>query len=146
MALKGTKLYSIFTMTCPKCQESKLFEHPNPYNLNKIFNMPERCVKCGQKIEMEPGFFYGSMYVSYGLSIAFLVSVWVAMYVLYPNFSTTEYLIIAVSILFILTPYFFRLARSIWINFFVHYDPKAVEKWQGSEEQAKYLHQKEKDK
>ena len=141
MALKGTKLYSVFTMTCPKCQETKLFENGNPYNLSKIFDMPERCSKCGQKIEMEPGFFYGAMYVSYGLSVAYLVSVFVAMYVLMDDFTTTQYLVVGVGSLFILTPYFFRLARAIWINFFVKYDPNAPEKWQNSEEKKLYEEQ-----
>lgn len=125
--LKGTKLYSIFTMSCPRCHEGKLFKDNNPYNFKRIFDMPERCETCGQKIEIEPGFFYGAMYVSYGLSIAYLVSVYVAMLVLYHTFTITEYLVIAVGTLFLLTPYFFRLARAIWINFFVKYNPKAKE-------------------
>ncbi|MAX78817.1 MAG: DUF983 domain-containing protein [Crocinitomicaceae bacterium] len=130
MGLKGTKLYSVFTMTCPKCQETKIFKNGNPYNFSKIFDMPERCEKCGQKIEVEPGFFYGSMYVSYGVSVAYLVAVWVAMMVLYPSFTTTEYLLVAITTLIILTPYFFRLSRSVWINFFVNYDPDAIQKWE----------------
>lgn len=129
MKWKGTKLASIFGMTCPRCQESKLFEDPNPYNFSKIFDMPERCDKCGQKYEVEPGFYYGAMYVSYALSIAFLVSVFVAMLVLYPDFTVTEYLVIGIGGLILLTPPIFRLARAVWINFFVKYDPNAVENW-----------------
>lgn len=85
--------------------------------------MPEKCSVCDQKFEVEPGFYYGAMYVSYGVSIAYLVSVFVAMAVLYPDFTTTEYLVIAITTLILLTPYFFRLSRAIWINLFVKYDP-----------------------
>jgi hypothetical protein len=60
------------------------------------------------------------------------------MYVLMSDFTTTQYLVVGVGSLFILTPYFFRLARSIWINFFVKYDPNAIEKWQNSEEKKLY--------
>jgi len=136
MGLKGTKLASIFGMTCPRCQESKLFEDSNPYHLSKIFDMPERCEHCGQKFEVEPGFYYGAMYVSYGISIAYLVSVFVAMMVLYPSFTTTEYLVLAITTLLFLTPLFFRLARAVWINLFVGYDPKAIEKWKSAEKKA----------
>jgi uncharacterized protein (DUF983 family) len=126
MGMKGNMLLSIFRMKCPRCHDDNLFEDNNPYNFSKIFDMPERCSSCGQKFEMEPGFFYGAMYVSYGVSIAFLVSVYVSMLILYPHFSLTEYLVIAISSLFVLTPYFFRLSRSIWIHLFVKYDPDAI--------------------
>jgi len=128
MALKGTKLYSIATMTCPRCQESKLFTTSNPYDFSRIFKMPEHCPTCGQKFEMEPGFYYGAMYVGYGVSVAYLVSVWVALLVIYPSFTTTEYLVGAIGTLLLLTPFFFRLSRVIWINLFVKYDPEAASK------------------
>ena len=123
MGLKGTKLYSILTQTCPKCHEEKLFEHSNPYNFKTIFDMPKACPNCGQKFTLEPGFYYGAMYVSYGVSIAFLVAVWVAMLVLYPSFSATSFLLVGIPSLVVLTPVIFRLSRTIWINFFVKYDP-----------------------
>lgn len=128
MGLKGTKLYSVFKGKCPRCQETDLFESKNPYNFSKIFDMPEKCSVCDQKFEVEPGFYYGAMYVSYGVSIAYLVSVFVAMAVLYPDFTTTEYLVIAITTLILLTPYFFRLSRAIWINLFVKYDPDSKQK------------------
>lgn len=137
MAMKGSMLNGIIKMKCPRCQESNLFSDPNPYNLSKLLKMPDRCDKCGQKFEIEPGFFYGSMYVSYGLSIAYLVAVWVAMIVLYPDFNVTEYLVIAVGSLIALTPLFFRLSRSVWIHFFVKYDEHAIEKWQKKKTEEK---------
>lgn len=126
MTLKGTKVYGSVLQKCPKCHEGNLFTTNNPYDFAKLFDMPERCQKCGQKFLLEPGFYYGSMYVSYGLSIAYLVSVYVAMTVLYPTFNVTEYLVLAVGSLFVLTPYFFKLSRAIWINMFVAFDKNAV--------------------
>lgn len=128
MTLKGTKVYGSVLQKCPKCHEGDLFTTNNPYDFSKLFDMPEKCPECGQKFLLEPGFYYGSMYVSYGLSIAYLVSVFVAMSVLYPDFNVTEYLVIGVGSLFVLTPYFFKLSRSIWINMFVGYDKAAIEK------------------
>jgi len=124
---KGSKLYSIFGMKCPKCQETPLFENKNPYKYDKFFAMPKTCPKCGQRFELEPAFYFGAMYVSYGVSVCYLVSVYVAMLVLYPAFNVNEYLAIAIGSLILLGPYIFKLCRAIYINFFVSYDPNAIE-------------------
>ena len=44
--------------------------------------MHETCPVCGQPTEIEVGFFYGTAYVSYALTIAFSVSTFVAWWVL----------------------------------------------------------------
>jgi uncharacterized protein (DUF983 family) len=126
--LKGKMLYSILKFKCPRCQSSDLFTHKNPYRTTGFFDMPKHCDSCGQKFELEVGFYYGSMYVSYALSIALGVSIFVAMAVLYPDFKMHEFLILLVTLLIIATPFLFRLSRVIWINLFVKYDAKAIEK------------------
>jgi hypothetical protein len=83
--------------------------------------MPERCPVCKLKYEMETGFFYGGMYVSYALSIAISIVMWVGI-----NFFTSiemvPFLIIDLLLLLVLTPFVFKLSRAIWINFFVAYN------------------------
>ena len=134
MFKKGTKLYSIFKMRCPKCHETPLFENKSIYKFDKFFAMPKTCSKCGQRFELEPAFYYGAMYVSYGVSVAWLVSVFVAMYVLYPSFHVNEYLTIAIGSLIALSPYIFKLCRVIYINFFVSYDPNAIDDFEKGKE------------
>lgn len=125
MTLKGSKLYSIFRLRCPKCHEGKLFTTPNPYHLNKIGDMPENCPTCGQAFSLEPGFYFGAAYVSYALNVGWLITVFLfSVFVLEVNF--VHFLIAAAVLLVLLTPVLFRLSRAIWINFFVSYDPKAV--------------------
>ncbi len=119
---KGYKLYSILFLKCPKCHEEDLFKNRNPYNLSEIFEMPKECPNCGQKFEIEPGFYFGAMYVSYAVCVAYCVTIFVAYSILYPAFSLEFYLITAVGSMVLLTPVFFRLSRALWINFFVHYD------------------------
>lgn len=126
--LKGTKLYSILHQKCPRCHEGELFEERNPYKLKKIFDMPERCEKCNQLYQLEPSFFYGAMYVNYGLTVAIAVAVFVAMTVLGSDWELHHYLIGIILGIFMLSPLTFRLGRSIWINFFIKYDPKAMDK------------------
>jgi len=57
--LKGTKLYSVLTGTCPVCHKGKMYVEPNPYKLSKVLQMHDRCSHCDIKFKMEPSFFYG---------------------------------------------------------------------------------------
>ena len=124
---KGNKLYSILFMKCPKCHETDLFTNKSVYKLQGFFDMPKTCPNCGQRFELEPAFYYGAMYVSYAVGVAWFVSVFVALAVLYPNYSIELYLVLAIGGMLALTPFFFKLSRSIWINLFVHYeDPDQI--------------------
>ena len=118
---KGTKLYSVLNQKCPRCHEGDLFIEKNPYKLSKIFLMPKRCSVCGQVYELEPSFYYGSMYVNYGLTVAIAVAVFLAMFVLGSGWELYEYLIGIIVALIVTTPLTFRLGRTIWINMFVKY-------------------------
>ena len=80
--LKGTKLYSIFTGTCPVCQNESMYTSSNLYNPSKTQEMHERCSHCNTKYKIEPSFFYGSMYVSYGVGIAIAMVAFVICYFL----------------------------------------------------------------
>ncbi|CAG0980233.1 MAG: DUF983 domain-containing protein [Bacteroidetes bacterium] len=117
---KGTKLYSILKMKCPNCHEGHLFKNSNPYNLSEISDMPERCEHCHFKYEIETGFFYGAMYVSYALTIILVVFFLLLIYVLNINDFVLSLLVFG-GILVLVFPIVFRLSRSIWLNMFVAY-------------------------
>lgn len=121
MLKKGTKLYSILTGSCPKCHEESMYVEKNPYKLNSLYKMHETCSHCGTKYKIEPSFFYGAMYVSYALSVAFGV----AFFVISRVFLNTNLIISFFTIvigLIVLMPIIARLSRNIYINFFVHFD------------------------
>ena len=124
MLKKGTKLYSILTGTCPKCQEESMYMDQNPYKLSTIYKMHEKCSHCGLQYQLEPSFFYGAMYVSYAINVAIMVAVWVGSEILY-NGDVNIWWLVLISIVvgLILTPINFRWARLIWINIFVKYKP-----------------------
>ena len=44
--------------------------------------MPQTCAVCGQPTEKEPGFYYGTGYVSYALCVAISVATFIAWIVL----------------------------------------------------------------
>lgn len=83
--------------------------------------MPEKCMYCGQRYELEPSFYSGAMYVSYALQVALFVTVTTALRVLLnPEMEVYIYSIIGASML--LFPVTLRLSRVIYLNFFVRYD------------------------
>ncbi len=121
MLKKGNKLYSILTGSCPKCHQESMYLANNPYKPGHLFKMHERCSNCKTKYKIEPAFFYGAMYVSYGVGIAFAVATFViAKLLLGAHLMTTFITIIVTMIVFM--PVIIRLSRNIWINFFFKYD------------------------
>ena len=132
-------MVAVLKCKCPKCRESHIFCDTNPYHLSKLFLMPEHCPTCGLKFNKEPGFFYGAMYVGYGISVAYLVAFYVAMLVpvsythltlvLLNDFEVETYLLSAIISLFLLTPVIFRVSRSIWLFMFEKFDATASKEW-----------------
>ena len=118
--LKGTKIYSIITGTCPVCQEESMYVETNPYKLNRVFDMHERCSNCNTKYEIEPSFFYGAMYVSYAVGIAFAVAAFIISYLFLNSTVLTSFFAI-VGTLIIFMPVIMRISRNIWINMFFKY-------------------------
>ncbi|KAB1068773.1 DUF983 domain-containing protein [Tamlana haliotis] len=127
MFTKGSKLYSIFTGTCPKCHEESMFKNTNPYILSEALDMHERCSNCSTKYKIEPSFFYGSMYVSYGVGIAFAVAAFVISFFVFHAGIHTIFISI-VGTLIVCMPIILRLSRNIWINIFMHYDKSLAKK------------------
>lgn len=125
--LKGTKLYSILTGSCPVCHEESMYKEGNPYKLKYIHDMHERCSHCQTKYMIEPSFFYGAMYVSYGLGVAVAVAVFIITYV-FLNLEVLISFISIVGVLILLMPILMRLSRNIWINLFFSYKPKSERK------------------
>lgn len=125
---KGQKLYSILGFKCPKCHEGKLY-NTGTFSYQKPFEMKDNCEVCGQRYVLEPGFYWGAMYMAYGLSSAVMLS-GSAIGILLLDLSVTQTFAALIAVLLILYVAIFRMARSIWINLYVHYDSQAKEKHQ----------------
>lgn len=117
-------------MKCPRCRRGPMFNDNNPYknlSLSHITDMPETCPVCKQKYEMEPGFWYGTGYVSYALAVAISVTSFIAWLVLI-GVSVSDARIFAwlgftIFLLIVLQPWLMRLSRVIYLYFFVKYNP-----------------------
>ncbi len=125
MLKKGSKIYSILTGTCPKCQSESMYVHRNPYVFSQLFKMHERCSHCHTRYKIEPSFFYGAMYVSYGVGVAFAIGVFVISYLLVGTTLKNSFIAI-IAALILLLPLIIRLSRNIWINLFIKYDAEAT--------------------
>ena len=121
MLKKGSKLNSILTGSCPKCQNESMYLDKNMLHLTKILKMNENCSHCGLKYQIEPSFFYGAMYVSYGLNVAIGIAAFIISYVLF-HASLKITFISIITVLILSFPLVLRLSRNIYINMFVSYD------------------------
>ena len=121
-------LWTVLNHKCPHCREGNMFQDEGSYRLKSFMKMNEICPVCGQKTEIEAGFYYGTGYVSYALAVAFSVSTFVAWYVLI-GMSVDDnrvfwWLGINAILMLLLQPYLMRLSRSVWLSFFVKYDAR----------------------
>lgn len=127
MFKKGSKINSILKGSCPKCQEESMYENSNPYILSETLKMNTKCSHCGVQYKIEPSFFYGAMYVSYPVGIAFAVAAFVISYIFIGTSLMTAFIAIIVTMILFL-PVILRLSRNIWINLFMSYDKKLANK------------------
>jgi hypothetical protein len=119
-------LWSLFTMKCPRCRRGKMFNSSNPWNFRKTLSMPGKCPECKQPFELEVGFWYGTGYLSYLLSIVYLAITFV-LWLLIIGMSIQDnrffwWLGLSTTSLLILQPWMMRFSRVMYLYFFVHYD------------------------
>lgn len=143
---KKPSALTLFACKCPRCRQGDMFVNKNPYALKETMKMNKACAVCGQPFNIEVGFYYGSSYVSYTVSIAISVATFVAWWVLI-GFSLQDHRFfywIAFNAVFLiaLQPYLMRFARTGWLAFFVRYNknwktepPKALERTNEEQEQ-----------
>ncbi|MGZ3753366.1 MAG: DUF983 domain-containing protein [Flavisolibacter sp.] len=115
-----------------------MFQYKNPYGLKHTMKMNEKCPVCGQPLDMEPGFYYGTNMISYGLAVL----VCVATFVLWGftiGFSLKDsrffwWIGLNAFLLIALQPPLMRISRTVWLAFFVKYSPT----WQKGDIIAEY--------
>ncbi|HEY1023191.1 MAG TPA: DUF983 domain-containing protein [Flavisolibacter sp.] len=89
--------------------------------------MNEQCPVCGQPLDMEPGFYYGTNMISYGLALLVcIVSFflwWVAIGFSLQDTRFFWWLGVNAFLLIALQPPLMRISRTVWLMFFVKYSP-----------------------
>ena len=122
---KFDKIRALINCKCPKCRIGKVFTG-SPYAFRKR-RTNEVCSHCGLFFEIEPGYFYAAMYISYlMIIIEGGVTGWLVFQI-----SKSEviwlYLAIILSVTLLLAPLNFRYSRLLLLYYLspkIKYDPK----------------------
>lgn len=111
---------------CPRCRRGDMFVVKNPWKLKSTMKMHDTCPVCTQPLNIEVGFYYGSSYVSYGLTVAIsiitFIGWWLLVGISVDDNRVLYWLPFNAVLLLILQPYLMRLGRVGWLAFFVRYD------------------------
>lgn len=113
---------------CPRCRVGQVFTGAT-YGF-KVQKMNEFCPHCRLKFEREPGYFYVSMFVSYAMNVAEMVTASVAAYIFglrldYDNLWYFVAILFGTTLLF--SPFNYRYSRMIllyWLSPGLHYEPE----------------------
>lgn len=128
---KPNLILSLLRCKCTRCRRGDMFQTSNPYKLKSFMKMNERCPVCGQPLDMEPGFYYGTNMISYGLAILISVISFFAWWIII-GFSLQDsrffwWIGFNAVLLLVLQPPLMRLSRAVWLSFFVRYSPRWME-------------------
>jgi uncharacterized protein (DUF983 family) len=119
-------LFTVLDMNCPRCREGKIFKNKLSLKLSRNLDMNPACPVCNQPTEVEVGFYVGTGYVSYALTVA-LTGVTFVLWLVTIGFSLDDNRIFwwlgsNAVFLILLQPLLMRISRSLWLSWFVKYD------------------------
>tara|TARA_R100000935_G_scaffold51607_1_gene78318 strand:+ start:288 stop:677 length:390 start_codon:yes stop_codon:yes gene_type:complete len=120
---KGTKLYSILNLKCPRCQKGDLFLSKGWIVFKQMLYMPKQCHFCGQSFRIEPGFYTAALWVSYPIVLIVFIPLIVLGFSLknLSMFFTIIYPGIVILCFLFQIP-LMRFTREILINMHVDFD------------------------
>jgi uncharacterized protein (DUF983 family) len=110
---------------CPRCRRGDIFAN-RMYGLQGQA-MNKTCPHCNLTYEIEPGYFYVAMLISYAMNVAEIVTLAVAVYVLTGSDNPWHYILIILSFAVVLSPFNFRYSRVMllhWLTPGLHYHPE----------------------
>jgi uncharacterized protein (DUF983 family) len=117
------KSWAILHAKCPRCRRGDIYKGPvYAFGANQ---MNERCPHCNLHFEIEPGYFYAAMYVSYAFNVAEAVALAMLTFTITQN-KTSPWLYLGVIIAgsIILSPINYRYSRVLqlfWLSPKIHY-------------------------
>ncbi|MCL7762153.1 DUF983 domain-containing protein [Polaribacter sp. Z014] len=122
---KGTKLYSILNLKCPRCQIGNLFKNTGFFVFTEILEMPDKCAHCKQDFKIEPGFYSAALWISYPIVLITFIPLVVLGFSLNSIHSFFKYLYpLLVLSSFMLQIPLMRAARAILLNITIDYRAK----------------------
>jgi len=119
------KLKALLEARCPQCRIGKVFIG-GVYGFKRQ-RTNEICPYCGLEFEIEPGYFYAAMYVSYAMSVLEVILIGLAAYLMSKSESPWFYSITLFVAILLLAPINYRYSRLILLFYLtpkIKYDPK----------------------
>ena len=114
---------------CPKCRTGNMFANSMyGFSGQKMYHL---CPYCNFQFEIEPGYFYVAMFVSYGMNVAEMVTFAVGTFLLTGSESPWLYIGILLGVTLVLSPFNYRYSRIIllyWLTPNLFYDPERARK------------------
>jgi uncharacterized protein (DUF983 family) len=125
-----SKTLAVLKCKCPQCQSGDMFVYPT-HNLKRFYDMYRSCSVCGLEYEIEPGFFWGAMYVSYALTVIMMLGIGGS--VLFLSNGKADfwtYIIPIISVVLLSSPYTYRLSRVLMLHFLspIRFDINLIKK------------------
>ena len=108
---------ALMQLRCPRCHQGQLFTH-TALNVTNYAEMPEQGSVCGQTFEPEPGFYFGSMHITFAFNVATVLVVGVLLYYLFNNPDTWVYVTVVTAVTLLFTPVILRYSRAIMLYLF----------------------------
>ncbi|HTM65789.1 MAG TPA: DUF983 domain-containing protein [Flavipsychrobacter sp.] len=131
---KPALLPSLLKMKCPNCRKGDMFCNHGIFPFKDMLKMPDKCPECGQKMELEVGFYYGTGYVSYGLTLALMGASFILYAIVfglsYKDNSIFYALGVGVAAAIVLQPWLMRISRVLYLYMFVKYGKGSMVKSQ----------------
>ena len=86
--------------------------------------MNQTCPHCQRRLEPEPGFYQGAMYVGYGFTMAVIIVISLILSLI-GNFSEWVYIGTVIGVMILLAPLNYRYSRIVYLYSFggIKYDP-----------------------
>src|SRR5262245_6298987 len=97
------RFLALLRQRCPRCLRGPAF--------SGSLTMHEHCPACGFRFERERGYFIGSMYISYALSMVLILSFMLAIFVLWPALDLGGDVLFAAALFVPLMPVTWRYSR-----------------------------------
>lgn len=117
---------AVLQSKCPRCRRGNIFSG-SLYGLN-LQRTNETCSHCHMKFEIEPGFFYGAMYVSYAFVVGEMLTVGFLTYLITGNDKSPWLYIFSILLsVLVLTPVNYRYSKVLLLHFLapkVKYKPE----------------------
>ncbi|MES2543956.1 MAG: DUF983 domain-containing protein [Bacteroidota bacterium] len=114
-------LFHILNNDCPNCKKGKVFKEKSIFFKFNFPKMHEYCSHCHYKFKKEPGYFFGAMYVNYGITVGQGIITYLIAHLFFEETFDLRIILIIIGVIVLLSPFNIRISRLLWIYMFKNY-------------------------